>query len=84
MFSIPTKNGQEGNEMKYIVSVFVKDDEGAERSADWYEADTDSAEEAVRAVIDQLFDGGPLSAGVEVTAVPMPDRPIRVERLARW
>lgn len=40
-----------------------------------------SAELAVRAVIDQIFDGGPLGADVEVTALPKPDRPIRIERL---
>ena len=37
---------------------------------------------AVRAVIDQIFDSGPLGADVEVTAIPKPDKPIRIERLA--
>ena len=36
---------------------------------------------AVRAVIDQILDSGPLGANVEVTAIPKPDNPIRIERL---
>jgi len=68
--------------MDYIVSGFTTDDEGHERDARWYEVGATSAEQAVRAVIDQVFGGGSLGAGVEVTAVPKPERPIRVERLA--
>jgi hypothetical protein len=37
---------------------------------------------AVRAVIDQIPDSGPLGANVEITAIPKPDKPIRIERLA--
>ena len=38
---------------------------------------------AVRAVLDQIFDSGPLRADVEVTAIPKPDKPIWIERLTR-
>jgi hypothetical protein len=37
---------------------------------------------AVCAVLDQILDSGPLGADVEVTAIPKPDKPIRIERLA--
>jgi hypothetical protein len=67
---------------KYIVSVFTTDSEGNEHDAQWYEVEAFNAEDSVQAIIDKVFDGGPLEAGVEVTALPMPDKPIRVERLA--
>jgi hypothetical protein len=61
--------------MRYLVSVFAADD------AQWYEVEAANADDAVRAVIDRIFDGGPLGADVEIAAVPMPDKPIVIERL---
>ena len=50
---------------------------------DWYEVTASSAEEAMRAVKEHLFPGGEaLGAGITISAIVMPDKPIHITRLA--
>lgn len=67
-----------------IVRIEGDDEHGdySEELLGGYEADTLTGAEAVQAVIDQILGGGPLEAGVTVTAIPKPDKPIRITRLA--
>lgn len=62
--------------MKYLVTIM------SEESADWYEVDAPTAEDAVSAVKERILGGEPLGAGTTISAVVMPERPIHVTRLA--
>lgn len=62
---------------KYLVAVMSGEE------ADWYEVTAPTADDAVAAVKSRVFPGGePLGAGTTITAIPMPDGPIRITRLA--
>jgi hypothetical protein len=59
----------------YLVSVMDPND------AHWFEVEAPSAELAIQAVISRFFEDDP-PAGVEISAIPKPDGPIKIERLA--
>jgi hypothetical protein len=61
--------------VKYLVAIMSKE------SADWYEVEAPTAAEAVSTVKERILGGEALGADVTISAVPMPDKPIRVTRL---
>lgn len=62
--------------MKFLVTIM------SDQSAEWYEADAPTADEAVSAVKERILGGEALGANVTISAVVMPDKPIRITRLA--
>ncbi len=62
--------------MKYLVTIMSNED------ADWYAVDADTPADSVSAVKERIYGGEALGAGVKISAMPMPDKPIRITRLA--